>query len=143
MVAVHIAQRLDIPLLADGQLFFQTVNLQAESGNLRVKVSNVVADGVDGATLASNLGVDHHEVLQPFLDVVLRRSQPALLFFDILLQLFALFLQVLDGSSLRSGSALLLRLLSSRALLDGGGTLRFLFALLGKRRFGHEQAGDE
>ena len=63
LVAVHIAHRLDIVLLALVQLVLQLVELRNQLLYFYVKVRDVVPDGVYCAALHINLGVDDHEIL--------------------------------------------------------------------------------
>ena len=57
-----------------------------------------MTDSIDGTALASNLCIQHHQVLQTFLHIPLGIDQTALLLLDLLLNLFALLLQILYSS---------------------------------------------
>ena len=59
-----------------------------------------MTDSVYSTTLAGNLRIQNHKVLQTFLDVLLRARQTSLLLLDLLLNLLALFLQGLHGGRL-------------------------------------------
>ena len=127
VVTVHIAHRLHIAFLADDQLLLQAVYLQPDIVYLHVEIAQIVTNSVNGTSLAGNLRIDDHEILQAFLDILLRGGQFALLFLDVLLYLFALLLQIIDGY----------RLVGTLRVLDGLGFLGGLSlgaSLLGDRR---------
>ena len=118
-VAVHVAHRLDIFLLAVCQHFLQLFQLHAECIDLSVKVIDVMADGIDGTAFSGNLCIQNHQVLQALLNVLLRVGQTALLLFDLLLYLLALLLQALYGGRLLGGLAGFSCLTSFSGLVGG------------------------
>ena len=89
---MHIAHRLDVAFLAISQLLLQHIELDAQLFYFLIKITDVMANRIYGTTLTSNLRIQHHQVLQTFLHILLRRSQFTFLFLDLLLYLFTLFL---------------------------------------------------
>ena len=60
-------------------------------------MTDILTDGVYRAALAFNLVVEHHQVLQPTLDILFVVAQTGFLFLDFLLYLLALVLQGLHS----------------------------------------------
>ena len=100
---MHVSHRLDVFLLAVGEFLAENVELGIEFGDIAVEFGDVAAYGVDGATLVGNLGVDHHEVLQPLLHVALVFAELLLLGGNLLFDLCPLVLETLDRGSLVVG----------------------------------------
>ena len=122
-VTLHEAQRLDIFRLVLNNLFLEQHHLMAQLGYGVVEVGQVHTHGLNAAFLVLNLGVEHHEVLEPGLDVLLIVTESLLLLLDLTLKLLTLVLQSLNGRVGGSGF-LLAFLLLGRFLVS-----RFLFLL--------------
>ena len=117
-IAMHIAHRIHITLLPVFQFFFKHLQLIVENMHITIKCCNIPTDRVNNLALVINLSVDHHQVLQTSLDILLGLTKPSLLLFHLFLQLLALVLQPLHGY----------RRLFARLLLSGcffGGPLRY------------------
>ena len=96
-VAVHISHRLHIIRLALVQLVLQLLQLRHQHLDFHIHMTDILTDGVYRAALAFNLVVEHHQVLQPTLDILFVVAQTGFLFLDFLLYLLALVLQGLHS----------------------------------------------
>ena len=145
LVTMHITHRFHVFLLALIQLFLQNSQVSIEHLNLDIQRGKVFANGIYGTAFLGYLGIENHQVLKPFLDIKLIRTQLPLLLLDLLLYLLTLALQTLHGDRLSrrlpGGSRLLFRSLLSRLLLDNSRSSLALSGtpLLGIRTQGKSQ----
>ena len=92
---MHVTHRLHIVLLTFVQLCLQQIQLSTQALYLYIKVRDVMANGINGATLALNLSIDNHQILQTLAHVFLVGTEQLLLLLNFLLNLLALILQSL------------------------------------------------
>ena len=94
---MHVTHRLDIIALSFVQFILQLFQLGHQHLYLHIEMSDVFANGINGATLAFNLGIEHHQILQALLNILLVVTEKGFLLLDFLLYLLSLILQRLHG----------------------------------------------
>ena len=123
-VTVHITHRLLEALLTLVEFMFEYLQLSLKYMDVTIQTGDIPSDGVNRTTLIGNLVVDHHQVLQTFLHVLLVGLQTTLLFLNLLSYLCLFVLQTVY----RDTGFLLRRSCFLCGLLSGG--------FLGARLFG-------
>ena len=121
---MHIPHGFHVFLLAVLQLSLQDTQFRIKHFNLNIQRGEVFTDGIYGTTLIGNLRIEHHQVLQPLLDIPLIGTQFLLLLLDLLLNLLTLTLQTLHGDRLGGGFLLSRSRLLDRFLLGDNSGLR-------------------
>ena len=94
--AMHIAHGLLVALLTIDEFLLQHLQLRPQRLDVHIQTGNVMTDGIDGLTLVGNLVVNHHQVLQAFLHILLVGPKTTLLLFNLLSDLRLLALQAVD-----------------------------------------------
>ena len=94
---VHVSHRLDVTLLALIKFMVEYLHLCLKHLDIALQSCDIHTDIVDGLALISNLVIDHQEVLQTFLHVLLVGSQLTFLFLDLLAHLLLFLLEALHS----------------------------------------------